>query len=106
MLEPLRTIRFAQTHRHTGLRRRFVIAQIDNGPGDIAPDVLTRTTASPAHSNSTWHYKVRIGDNGVWSAFRPISVPANATDEEIRTAAKRHMAGRIGDSSSEGLPKQ
>ncbi len=92
MLEPLRTIRFGQTHRRTGLRRRFIIAQVDHGP------------SMPVDGICTWHYKVRIGENGVWSAFRPFDVQANATDDEVRTAAKDHLAGRMGGTASERPP--
>jgi hypothetical protein len=92
MLEPLRTIRFGQTHRRTGLRRRFIIAQVDHGP------------TKPVDGMCTWHYKVRIGENGVWSAFRPFDVLANATDDEVRAAAKDHLAGRIGGTASERPP--
>ncbi len=99
MLEPQRTIRFGQTHRRTGLRRRFIIAQVDHAASSDA-DGGDESTAENG-GMCTWHYKVRIGENGVWSAFRPFDVLTTATDEEIRAAAKDHLAGRIGGSPSE-----
>jgi hypothetical protein len=104
MLEPLRTIRFGQTHRRTGLRRRFIIAQVDEVPSIHADGGADSTTANAIGGMCTWHYKVKIGENGVWSAFRPFGVLASATDEEIRAAAKDHLAGRIGGSASERPP--
>ncbi len=103
MLEPQRTIRFGQTHRRTGLRRRFIIAQVDElSPVDA--DGGADNTPADAAGMCTWHYKVKIGENGVWSAFRPFGVQVNATEEEIRAAAKDHLAGRIGGPASERPP--
>jgi hypothetical protein len=104
MLEPQRTIRFGQTHRRTGLRRRFIIAQVDHSQSSHADDGDDSTTGNGADAMCTWHYKVRIGETGVWSAFRPFDVQVNATDEEIRAAAKDHLAGRMGGSASERPP--
>ena len=97
MTGPLRTIRFGQTHRRTGLRRRFIIAQIDHGSPNPAHDTGENGTGSETERSCSWHYKVKIGDHGVWSAFRPFDAPTDATDEEVRTAAKRHVAGRMGE---------
>jgi hypothetical protein len=103
MVAPLRTIRLGQTHRRTGIRRRFIIKQIDHGPPMPAHEPAAAGARRENEPSCSWHYKVRTGDNGVWSAFRPLDAPADATDEEVRAAAKRHVAGRMGE-SERGTP--
>lgn len=92
---PLREIKFSQTHRRTGARRRFIIAQFDDAAGDPwrSGDAEVVIAAAPGESSPSWRYKVQLGD-GVWSAFRPIEVAPNATEDAIRAAAVRHLSGR------------
>lgn len=97
MVAPLRTIRLGQTHRRTGIRRRFIIKQIDHGPPLPAQNGGAEGTRIETERSCSWHYKVMTGDNGVWSAFRPLDAPVDATDNEVRAAAKCHVAGRMGE---------
>lgn len=95
---PMRVIKFGQTHRRTGARRRFVIAQVADTTSAArqGSDVRTAERHSSAAMDA-WRYKVQLGDDGVWSAFRPIEVTPDATEKQIRRAAVLHLAGRAMD---------
>jgi hypothetical protein len=76
----LREIRFSQTHRSTGARRRFVISQ-----SDVAD-------ASPYRPHA-WRYVVQLGDGTPWTAFRTLDIKAGASDEDIQQQAIRDFNG-------------
>ena len=92
MHPPMRVIKFSQTHRRTGARRRFIIAQFDDATGDLLPSSETETYA-PSEKTLAWRYKVQL-DDGVWSAFRPLDAAPDAAEQVIRMAAVRHLSGR------------
>jgi hypothetical protein len=92
MTKSLREIRFSQTHRRTGTRRRFIIAQFEDAASQAPQSYLETELYSAPVGAPVWYYKVQIGDAGAWSAFRPLEVALDASDAEVRKIAAQHLA--------------
>ena len=101
MSKSLREIRFSQTHRRTGTRRRFIIAQFEDAASQPPQSYLETELYSAAAGPLVWRYKVQIGDSGTWSAFRPLEVALDASDEDVRKSATQHLASPIWDPGME-----
>lgn len=83
----MREIRFSQTHRRTGERRRFVIAQMDRTGMAPAAPADTGAFLSPV-ARSCWHYVAQLGDMP-WTEFRRLDASLDAPDAEVRRLAIR-----------------
>lgn len=87
----LREIRFSQTHRTTGERRRFIISQfVDTAPSPTTKRARKSQGLEPA-SQVGWHYVAQTQHGAPWTDFRHLDVAANAPDGEVRKNASRHL---------------
>jgi hypothetical protein len=88
----MREIRFSQTHRTTGERRRFVISQfVDTAPAPKTKRAAKSRDLDPA-GQIGWHYVAQTQHGAPWTDFRHLDVAVNAPDDVVRKNASRDLS--------------
>jgi hypothetical protein len=85
----MRELKFSQTHRTNGTRRRFVISQCDPAADAMTSDPEHNGPYLPAPGPLAWRYIAQVGDDSPWTELRWIDVKSDAPDAEIKKKAIR-----------------